>query len=167
VSNDFEQHQLDGAAGWLPASSRPSPPDIPPATVTPLPAEIDIANAGQVRADLMAVIDQGYPVVIADMSRTSFCDCAGVAALAAAGGYAARRGVQLRIVARARAVLRIFELSGLLLATPVYPTGAAAMSGPGTGPPWPPGAATPGSLSCRRRTDGAEFAPPPGQRRCP
>jgi len=143
VSDDFEQ-QPDGGRGWLPACSRPSPPVRPPATLTPLPAEIDIANADQVRADLTAVISQGYLIVIADMSRTSFCDCAGVAALASAAGYAARRGVQLRIVARARAVLRIFELTGLLLAIPVYPTGAEALSEPGTGPPWPPGAATPG-----------------------
>jgi anti-sigma B factor antagonist len=110
-----------------------SPALTPPSGVSPvvrLPAEVDIVNAEQILADLLAVIDRGYPVVVADLSRTSFCDCSGVSALLTAGSHAASRGSQLRIAARASAVLRTFELTGLQLALPVYPTGAAAIKQP-------------------------------------
>jgi anti-anti-sigma factor len=99
-------------------------------TVTSLPAEVDIANAGQVRADLLGAIDRGHPVVIVDMSRTTFCDCAGISALLAAASHALRAGAEMRIVARARPMLRTFELTGLLLALQVYPTAADARRGP-------------------------------------
>jgi anti-sigma B factor antagonist len=99
-------------------------------TLVSLPAEVDIANADEVRADLAAALDQGCPVVIVDMSRTSFCDCAGVGVLLAAASQARRAGLQIRIVARARPVLRTFELTGLYLALPVYPTAADAERGP-------------------------------------
>jgi anti-anti-sigma factor len=95
-----------------------------------LPAEVDIANVGQALADLLAAIDRGCPVVIADMSRTTFCDRAGVSALLAAASQAARAGAELRIVARARPVLRAFELTGLQLALTIYPTCADAQRGP-------------------------------------
>jgi anti-anti-sigma factor len=98
--------------------------------VISLPAEIDIANAEQVRADLLAALDRGCPVIIVDMSRTSFCDCAGVRALLAATSRALRDGVEIRLVARARPVLRTFELTGMQLALHVYPTAADAVRGP-------------------------------------
>lgn len=94
--------------------------------VVVLPGEIDISNAGQIRADLLAAIDAGHSVVVADMSLTSFCDCAGVSALLAAGSHAARAAVELRVVARARPVLRTFDLTGLAMALPVHPTVSAA-----------------------------------------
>ena len=146
------------------------------ATVIRLPTEIDIANADQVRADLMAALDQGYTVLVADMSRTSFCDCAGVAALLSAGSYATRGGAQLRIAARARPVLRMFELTGLRLALQVYPSSLAALQEPVTATSWQcgapadgtsPVAADPGTVSCLPRIDAAESAPQPDPRQCP
>lgn len=146
------------------------------ATVILLPPEIDIANAEQVAADLLMAIDQGYAVVVADMSRTSFCDCAGVAALLSAGSYAANLGAQLRIAARAKSVLRMFELTGLRLAMPVYRSSLAALHEPTAATSWqcrPPAdgtspvASAPGTVSCLRRIDGAESAPQPDPRRCP
>jgi anti-sigma B factor antagonist len=98
--------------------------------IATLPAEVDIANVGQVLADLLAAIDRGCPVIIADMSRTTFCDRAGVGALLAAASQAARAGAELRIVARARPVLRTFELTGLQLTLKIYPTCADAQRGP-------------------------------------
>lgn len=100
-------------------------------TVLPQPAEIDVANAEHVRRDLLAAVDRGYPVVIADMSTTAVCDCAGVAALRCARHYAARAGAELRIVAQEEPVLRVFRLTGLLVDLPVYRTTAAALPGVG------------------------------------
>ncbi len=99
-------------------------------TMTSLPAEVDIANADQVHDDLDAAVAQGYPIVIVDMSRTSFCDCAGVSVLLAAASQALRGGAEIRIVARARPVLRTFELTGLRLVLKIYRTAVEAQRGP-------------------------------------
>jgi anti-anti-sigma factor len=95
-----------------------------------LPAEVDIANADRVRAQLLAALGRGCPVIVVDMSRTTFCDCAGVSVLLGAGNQALRGGAEMRIVARARPVLRMFELTGLQLALHVYGTTAEALRGP-------------------------------------
>jgi anti-sigma B factor antagonist len=99
-------------------------------TVVTLPAEVDIANADQVRADLVAAARLGCPVVIADMRRTSFCDCAGVRLLIEAANQALRAGAELRIVTSARSVLRTFNLTALPLAIRVDPTMSDAQRGP-------------------------------------
>jgi len=99
-------------------------------TVVSLPAEVDIANADQVRADLVAAVRLGCPVVIADLRRTSFCDCAGVSLLMAAANQALRAGAELRIVASTPSVLRTFKLTGLPQAIRVYPTMTEAHRGP-------------------------------------
>ena len=49
--------------------------------VVTLPAEIDVTNADMVREELLAVLNQGATLLIADLSKTSFCDSAGVSAL--------------------------------------------------------------------------------------
>ncbi len=118
-----------------------------------LPAEIDVANAEDACAALLAVIDEGTAVVIADLTETSFCDCAGVSALLSAARYAARAGSQLRIAARARPVLRMLDLTGTGRVVPVYRDLAAALGGA------PPRSARRGAtidvleFSSRRRTD--------------
>lgn len=60
-----------------------------PHAILTLPAEIDLANADQVREALLAAIGHD-PVLIVDMSGTTFCDSAGVQAIItatrAAGG---------------------------------------------------------------------------------
>ena len=137
--------------------------------ITPMPAEIDIGNAAQVRADLLSAVDHSK-VVIADLSRTSFCDCAGVSALLMAGSYAARTGAELLIVARSRAVLRIFELTGLPLAQAVYGTCSDALRAveSGSGQRGPPRRGSPLSgMFSYRRTDAAVSVLLPGQQLAP
>ncbi len=135
--------------------------------IVALPAEVDIANADAARLDLVRAIDQGYHLVIADMSRTSFCDCAGVNALLAAGALAACAGAELRVVARAQAVLRTFELTSLQLALPVYPTSPDALSeaAMSTGPR--PVGRVVRLLSRRQRTAAGESVPQQDQPQCP
>lgn len=119
----------------MPENCQPSlPAGSAPAWCTVLlPPEIDIANADSVRKDLLTAIGRGSALVIADLSRTSFCDCAGVSALMTAGGQAARSGSELRVVARSRPVLRTFELTGLSQCVRVYASGAEATRDPGPG----------------------------------
>jgi anti-sigma B factor antagonist len=95
-------------------------------SVITMPAEIDLTNAGQVREALFAALRPGAAVLIIDMSRTTFCDSAGVHAIIAAYRRTATAGTQLRLVA-AR-VRRIFTVIGIDQLIPVYPTLDAALA---------------------------------------
>ena len=46
-------------------------------TVVVLPEEIDVINARSVGEQLVAAIVPGVTVVVADLSMTTFCNCAG------------------------------------------------------------------------------------------
>jgi anti-anti-sigma factor len=115
-------------AEQLADSCRESDEPIEDTRVVPLPAEIDIANVGHVRDLLLAQVLPGRAAIIADLSGTSFCDCAGVSALIEVGAHAARSGAELRVVANSRSVLRTFELAGLRVYLPVYPTVTLALA---------------------------------------
>jgi len=75
--------------------------------VVRLPAEIDIANSLDACLQLCVAIDGGAPVVIADMTRTRFCDSSGFRMLLVAADIAAERDAQFRVVVQpGSAVLR-------------------------------------------------------------
>jgi anti-sigma B factor antagonist len=97
----------------------------PPAIIT-MPAEIDITNADQVRQALLSAVERQVTVLIVDMSRTRFCDSAGVQAVIAAYRQGAMTGTQLRLVAAA--VLRIFTVIGADQLIPTYPTVESALA---------------------------------------
>jgi anti-sigma B factor antagonist len=98
-----------------------------PHAVITMPAEIDITNADQVRQALLSAVQAPVTVLIADMSRTTFCDSAGVQAVIAAYRQAAMSGTELRLVATA--VLRIFTVIGADQLIPTYPTVESALAG--------------------------------------
>ena len=83
--------------------------------VITLPAEIDITNAGQVREVLLSVLNQGAAVLIADLSTTTFCDSAGVSALARTFRRADANHSEMRLVVSTPAVQRV-------LAHPCWPS---------------------------------------------
>lgn len=89
--------------------------------VVVLPVEIDVFTAGAVSERLMAAIVPGVAVVIADLTGTTFCDCAGVSALLLASRKALTNSAELRLVVRSHLVLRILELLGADQVMPVYP----------------------------------------------
>ena len=68
---------------------------VSPAVVT-LPAEIDMANADRVGADLQAALAPGVTAVVADMTATTFCDSRGIHALVLAHQRATACGAELR-----------------------------------------------------------------------
>lgn len=100
---------------------------IGPAVVV-LPDEIDFLNADSVGERLAAALVPGVAVVIADLTVTVFCDCAGVRSLLLAGRRASAVHAELRLVVRARAVLRILQLLGADRALPVYPDLGTALA---------------------------------------
>ncbi len=96
--------------------------------VVVLPDEIDFVNAEPVGELLGAAIVPGVAVVVADLTVTSFCDCAGVNSLIRASRRASARHAELRLAVRSPAVLRVLELIGADQVLRVYPDVAAALA---------------------------------------
>jgi anti-anti-sigma factor len=111
--------------------------------VVTLPEHFDLSNAGQIREELLSVINRGAVALIAHMTATLSCDYAGADAVIGAYQRAVTNGTQLRLVVTACIVRRVLSLNGLDRLIPIYP-------------PWkqpsPPGACggRPGRNSYRR-----------------
>ena len=97
--------------------------------IVEFPAEVDVNNAGRIRALLMSLVtESGAQVVVVDMAGTTFCDSAGVTALATAHRKAAAQGAKVKVVAVTAPVLRVFELTGLDQVLGVFGSMTAALS---------------------------------------
>ncbi len=82
--------------------------------VVVLPVEIDVTNSEQVHDQILAALEPGVDLVIADMTSTSFCDSSGVHALVFAHEAAVARGIQLRLaVSPDGSVRRVLQLIGV------------------------------------------------------
>jgi anti-sigma B factor antagonist len=98
--------------------------------VVTLPAEIDITNADRVREDLLSVLNQGAALLIADLSKTTFCDSAGVGALARTLRRARASQSEMRLAVSTRAVQRVLALTGVDRLLDIYPSVPTALAGP-------------------------------------
>jgi anti-anti-sigma factor len=98
-------------------------------SVVSLPPEIDIVNARRIGNKLSAVARSGASVVIADMSLTTFCDCAGAHSILQAHHHAAAQHTELRLALPSPAVRRIFAILALDRLLPIYPTLDTALTG--------------------------------------
>lgn len=96
--------------------------------VVTLPPHIDASDADQIRDELLWVINRGATVLIADMTATGFCDCAGADALVRAHRRAVASDMQLRLVVTAQPVRRALSINGLDRLIPVYPSLEAAVA---------------------------------------
>jgi anti-anti-sigma factor len=86
-----------------------------------LPEDIDASNVGQIREQLLEVVNRGPAVLIADMTATVSCDYGGADALVRAYQRAHVNGTQLRVVVTASVVRRVLEASGLERLISIYP----------------------------------------------
>jgi anti-sigma B factor antagonist len=82
--------------------------------------EVDLANAGLLEQALGAAAGSGHVMVVVDMSRTRFCDSAGLNALVAAARRARAQGGEVRLVVTGESVLRLVELTGVDRVMAVY-----------------------------------------------
>jgi anti-sigma B factor antagonist len=94
--------------------------------VVALPVHIDASNAGQIRGELLSVINGGATALIADMTATTSCDHAGADAVVRAFQRAVISGTELQLAVTAEHVLRVLSLSGLDHLVPIYPSREAA-----------------------------------------
>ncbi len=97
--------------------------------IVPMPAEIDLANAGRVGQQLCTAASLGVTVIVADLTSTQFCDSAGIRSLLHARDDVAASHAQLRLaVARGGAVRRALQAVGLQDVLPMYPTVETALA---------------------------------------
>lgn len=97
------------------------------AVIVTLPPEIDITNCVDVYMQLCSAVAPGITIVVADMTRTTFCDASGIREISHARQYAADASVDLRSVIPAGSVLHVLKLLGLGQVWRPYPTLAAAL----------------------------------------
>ena len=93
-----------------------------------LPEHIDVSNAGQIREELLSVINRGAEALIADMTATLSCDQAGADAMARAYQRAVVSRTELRLVVTSGVVLRMLGMTGIGRLVPVYPSVEAALA---------------------------------------
>ena len=94
--------------------------------VVALPERMDASSAGQIREELLSVINGGATALVADMTATTWCDHAGADAVVGAFQRSVISGTELRLVGTAEQVSRMLSLSGLDHLVPIYPSLAAA-----------------------------------------
>jgi len=97
--------------------------------VVTLPAEIDVTIADAVREELASVLGQGATLLIADLSRTGFCDSAGVSALVGTYRRAGTSGSLMRLVVSTPAVHRVLSITGVDRLVSIFPSVAASLAG--------------------------------------
>lgn len=81
--------------------------------VVSAPEDIDITNADALRTALLESAAHGPGTFVVDLTRTRFCDTAGLHALVSAHKRARAEGGEVLLVMRGAAVLRIFAVTGL------------------------------------------------------
>ena len=122
------------------------------------PEEVDATIADAMREALLSALNQGASALVVDMTRTTFCDSAGVSAMVRARRRALASNADVRIATASPALLRLFSLLGLGPAIAVYPDVEAAVSSLG-------GSASPtgtGSAGPDARRSPARRRRPPG-----
>ena len=125
--------------------------------VVSAPAEIDIANAEQLRTVLREARRRGHARVVVDMTRTRYCDSAGFSALVAAHKRALAEGGGLRLIIPVGSrVLRIFTVIGLGRFIPRFASLEQALNpGPAAASPPVPPRPSGGPRQPARPADGA------------
>jgi anti-sigma B factor antagonist len=94
--------------------------------VVTIPERVDVSNAGQIRDELLAVINGGARVLIADMTATASRDHAGADAVVWAYQRGVTGGTELRLVVTAQIVSRVLGISGMDRLVSIYPSLKAA-----------------------------------------
>ena len=98
--------------------------------VVAAPAEIDITNAQGLRSALLTAAANGHGTLVVDMTRTRFCDSAGLHTLIAAHKRARAEGGEVRLVIPRTPVLRVLALTGMDRVIPNFTTLAGALAQP-------------------------------------
>ena len=91
-----------------------------------LPGHMDTSNAGQIREELLSLINGGATALIADMTATTSCGHAGADAVVCAFQRVVIGGTESQPVVTAQHASRLLSFSGLDRLVSVYPSEEAA-----------------------------------------
>lgn len=80
--------------------------------------ELDIATAGQAYAYLRDVVDSQRGPLTVNLAELTFCDAAGLGALAKLAGHAREAGLELKLAAARPSLLKIMRITGMDRAFP-------------------------------------------------
>ena len=119
------------------------------------PEEIDITNAPELRSALIEAAAHGHGTVVADLSRTQFCDSSGLHTLLAAHKRATTAGDDMLLVIPGNAVLRVFTITGVDQIIPNFTSLEEALAQASANGPKGPN----GPNGHRRADGGAEMQP--------
>jgi anti-sigma B factor antagonist len=81
--------------------------------VVAAPEEIDITNAPELRSALLQAAAHGHGTLVADLTRTRFCDSCGLHTLLAAHKRAQAEDGEMLLVIAGSAVIRVFAITGI------------------------------------------------------
>ncbi len=84
------------------------------------PQEIDMANARELGSALLEAAADGSGTLVADMSRTQYCDSSAIHTLLAVHKRAQADGGELLLVVPDAAVLRVFMITGIDRLIPTF-----------------------------------------------
>ena len=96
--------------------------------VVTVPAELDLTIADGLRETLLGVLNAGALAVVVDMTSTTFCDSAGIAAITRAVRRAVAHDATIRLAVTSPAVLRVLDLVGIDRLIDIYPDTSAALA---------------------------------------
>jgi anti-sigma B factor antagonist len=94
--------------------------------VVTVPGEIDLTNADGLRDALLEVLNAGALGLVVDMTKTTFCDSAGISAITRAARRAAANEATMRLAVVSSAVLRVLNLVGIDRLIEIHPSVSAA-----------------------------------------
>jgi anti-sigma B factor antagonist len=81
--------------------------------VVTVPEEVDVTNTAALRQALLAAAADGFPALVVDMTRTRFCDSAGLRVLVCAHKRARAAGGEVLLAVPGAAVLRVLAITGI------------------------------------------------------
>jgi anti-sigma B factor antagonist len=90
--------------------------------VVAAPREVDVTNSDGLRDALLGALNAGALALVVDMTGTTFCDSAGITALARAARRAAANESVMRLAVTGPGVLRVLNLVGMDRLIDVYPS---------------------------------------------
>jgi anti-sigma B factor antagonist len=93
-----------------------------------VPGELDLTIADGLREALLDVLNAGALGLVVDMTATTFCDSAGIAAITRAARRASANDAILRLAVASAPVLRVLDLVGIDRLIEVYPDADAALA---------------------------------------
>ena len=108
--------------------TRPAPGQTERATVVEVAGELDLHSAPQLRAEIGRTLENKPPHIVVDLAGVTFLDSTGVGVLVGALKRAREAEIALDFCNAQPRVRRVFEITGLIGALPLFDTREQALA---------------------------------------